>query len=78
MTKRSGLYDVKFLGAAIQSVHASRWTIFKARLFGCREVSAGRDGTVIAYRYRGRLYMTHYDPTPALARKVARPEGLNG
>lgn len=64
MTERSGLYDVKFLGAAMQSVHASRWTIFKARLFGKREVSSGRDGTVVAYRYRGRLYMTHYDPTP--------------
>lgn len=36
----------------------------QARLFGKREVSSGVDRMVIAYRYGGQLYMTHYDPRP--------------
>lgn len=67
MTTRSGLFDVEFLAAAMMTAHVSRWTVFKARLFGERRVPSGPDGTVVAYKWRGRLYMTHYDPTPTVS-----------
>lgn len=54
--------------AACNTIKASRWTLFMARLFGQKVVAiddwGGKRTLVTGYRWRGVLYMTdmrHYD-----------------
>jgi hypothetical protein len=48
--------------AAINTLQATRWTFFKARLFGLRV--EGEGGRVVGRLYRGKLYLTDYRPEP--------------
>jgi hypothetical protein len=51
-------FDPVFPLAALNSLQASRWTIFMAKLFGEKVVGADGDYQVVAYKWRGKLYFT--------------------
>jgi len=62
--------------AACNTLKASRWEIFKAKLFGskvCAFDDAGGLRTIVTgYRWRGKLYMTdvQYLPLPQKSEEV--------
>jgi hypothetical protein len=57
----TGIFDPKYFKAAMASAKASRWTIFRARLFGKREFEAEDRGHVECRRWRGTLYLIDYE-----------------
>lgn len=54
------VWDYAYFKAAVTTLQASRWQIWKARLLGER-YEAREDGhVVVGYRYKGKFYMTDY------------------
>ncbi len=49
-----------WLGAAIRTLDAPRWTLWMARLFGRRFTGEDKGHTIVGYEWRGKLYMTNY------------------
>ena len=52
-----------WFSAAVASLDASRWTLWKARLFGERIEGEDLGNRVVGYRWRGRLYLTDFKKT---------------
>ncbi len=65
MTPMPNAFDPIFPLAAVQTLKASRWTVWMARLFG--EKIIGGDGTyrVVGYHWRGKMYVTDCGDTAA-------------
>jgi hypothetical protein len=51
-------FDPVFLGGAIRTLHAPRWKLWAAKLFGERIVGADADYEVVGYMWRGKMYVT--------------------
>lgn len=49
-----------WLGAAIRTLDASRWIVFKARWFGRRFTGEDMGHIIVGYEWRGKLYLTDY------------------
>ncbi len=54
----TGPWSLPFLGSALNTAKAALWTIWCARLFGRKVVSEDDNTRVIAYWWRGKLYLT--------------------
>jgi hypothetical protein len=50
--------------AAIRTLHASRWEVFKARLFGRRFTGEDNGHTIVGHEYGGKFYLTDYRKEP--------------
>ena len=59
------IWGPMFFGSAINTLKASRWQIWKARLFGQRHEGTDGAHTAIGYYYRGKFYLWDYRVTPA-------------
>jgi len=46
--------------AAIRTLHASRWTVLMARLFGRRFTGEDMGHTIVGHVWRGKFYLTGY------------------
>lgn len=51
-------FNAAFHAAAVRTLCTSRWTVLCARLFGRRVVGEDGDYRVVAYEWRGKLYLT--------------------
>lgn len=50
--------DLVFPLAALRTIHASRWTLWCARMFGRKVVGEDSGNRVVGYEWRDKLYMT--------------------
>ncbi|ARQ01870.1 hypothetical protein [Pseudorhodoplanes sinuspersici] len=49
-----------WVGAGINTLDASRWTVWMAKLFGRRFTGEDMNKTIVGYEWRGKLYLTDY------------------
>lgn len=61
-------WSFEWFGAAIRTAEASRWTMFKAKLFGRRVEGFDGRTRVVGHIWRDNLYMTDYQAPPSPAR----------
>lgn len=53
--------ETKYLKAAFNTITASWWEIWLARIFGTRQVGVDPCGRVTAYRWRGKHYIIDFE-----------------
>jgi hypothetical protein len=51
-------FDPMFPAAALRTLQASRWAVWMARMFGEKVIGEDGEYRVVAYRWRGKLYLT--------------------
>lgn len=65
----SGMANTENFAAACNTMVASKWTIWMARIFGQKVCTfddwAGERTVITAYRYKGKLYLTHMQKLPS-------------
>lgn len=52
-----------YLVEALRTIEASRWLMFKVKLFGEQLMSTDKGMSVTLYRYKGKSYLTDFKET---------------
>lgn len=68
IAKKWSEFPTSWAAAAIRTMHASRWEILKARMFGRRFTGEDMGHTIIGHEYRGKFYLTDYRVNHLFAR----------
>lgn len=59
--------DLSKLNAACQTVAASYWKLWLARIFGKRQESTDSESRMVCHIWRGTTYMTDFELVPRRA-----------
>ena len=51
---------MSFIIPALNTVKASRWEMFKARLLGMKYIAREDGFVVVLYKYKGKVYISSY------------------
>ena len=60
MSIKMDVWDYSYFKAAVNTIRASRWELFKARWLGERLEATEDSHRVIGCRYKGKFYLTDY------------------